>query len=103
MRPRPCQRKKCGLDARFFSLVGGILIRAHPDWNGLLALTRYRTHRHFGNRGADVAKELPKRKQVVTQDRSKVLKETERDPFEDEEDEEAQQAASRSKIGRAHV
>ncbi|OBT77532.1 hypothetical protein VF21_04565 [Pseudogymnoascus sp. 05NY08] len=45
---------------------------------------------------ARLNKELPKRKQVVTQDRSKVLKETERDPFEDEEDEEAQQAASRS-------
>jgi hypothetical protein len=96
VRPRPCQRKKYGLDARFYSLVGGRLIRARPDWNGLLALTRYSTHRHFGNRGADITKELPKRKQVVTQDRSKVLKETERDPFEDEEDEEAQQAASRS-------
>ncbi|KFY61027.1 hypothetical protein V496_05190 [Pseudogymnoascus sp. VKM F-4515 (FW-2607)] len=36
---------------------------------------------------ARLNKELPKRKQVVTQDRSKVLKETERDPFEDEEDE----------------
>ncbi|KFY39827.1 hypothetical protein V494_03818 [Pseudogymnoascus sp. VKM F-4513 (FW-928)] len=45
---------------------------------------------------ARLNKELPKRKQVVTQDRSKVLKETERDPFEDEEDEEAEQAASRS-------
>ena len=33
---------------------------------------------------------------MVTQDRSKVLKETERDPFEDEEDEEAGQSASRS-------
>ncbi|OBT66926.1 hypothetical protein VE03_04199 [Pseudogymnoascus sp. 23342-1-I1] len=42
---------------------------------------------------ARLNKELPKRKQVVTQDRSKVLKETERDPFEGEEDEEA---ASRS-------
>ena len=41
-------------------------------------------------------KELPKRKQVVTQDRSKVLKETERDPFEDEEDEEAEQSANPS-------
>ncbi|KFY45005.1 hypothetical protein V495_03147 [Pseudogymnoascus sp. VKM F-4514 (FW-929)] len=45
---------------------------------------------------ARLNKELPKRKQVVTQDRSKVLKETERDPFEDEEDEEAEQSASRS-------
>ncbi|KFY82409.1 hypothetical protein V500_10572 [Pseudogymnoascus sp. VKM F-4518 (FW-2643)] len=45
---------------------------------------------------ARLNKELPKRKQVVTQDRSKVLKETERDPFEDEEDEEAGQSSSRS-------
>ncbi|KFY29097.1 hypothetical protein V493_02556 [Pseudogymnoascus sp. VKM F-4281 (FW-2241)] len=44
---------------------------------------------------ARLNKELPKRKQVVTQDRSKVLKETERDPFEDEEDEEAEQSANR--------
>lgn len=32
--------------------------------------------------------ELPRRKQVVTQDRSKVLRETEQDPFRDSEDEE---------------
>ncbi|KFY26775.1 hypothetical protein V491_01163 [Pseudogymnoascus sp. VKM F-3775] len=44
---------------------------------------------------ARLSKELPKRKQVVTQDRSKVLKETERDPFEDEEDE-VEPSASRS-------
>lgn len=31
-------------------------------------------------------KEMPRRKQVVTQERSKVLKETERDPFEGEDD-----------------
>ncbi|KAK7744710.1 hypothetical protein SLS62_010130 [Diatrype stigma] len=33
-------------------------------------------------------KELPRRKQVVTQDKSKVLRETEQDPFRDSEDEE---------------
>lgn len=33
------------------------------------------------------AQELPRRKQVVTQDRSKVLRETENNPFEDDEDE----------------
>ncbi|KAI0876724.1 hypothetical protein GGS24DRAFT_450091 [Hypoxylon argillaceum] len=32
-------------------------------------------------------KELPRRKQVVTQDKSKVLRETEQDPFRDSEDE----------------
>jgi LAS seventeen-binding protein 5 len=44
-------------------------------------------------------KELPRRKQQVTQERSKVLRETERDPFEDaaeeeEEDDEPQQSTS---------
>jgi len=44
-------------------------------------------------------KELPRRKQQVTQERSKVLRETERDPFEDaaedeEEDNEPQQSTS---------
>jgi uncharacterized Zn-finger protein len=41
--------------------------------------------------------ELPRRKQQVTQERSKVLRETERDPFaddEDEEEEEPQQSSS---------
>lgn len=37
---------------------------------------------------------MPRRKQVVTQERSKVLKETERDPFEDDEDEEAERPAA---------
>ncbi|KAF4621937.1 hypothetical protein G7Y89_g14409 [Cudoniella acicularis] len=36
---------------------------------------------------AALYKELPRRKQVVTQDKSKVLRETEQNPFEDEEDE----------------
>jgi LAS seventeen-binding protein 5 len=44
-------------------------------------------------------KELPRRKQQVTQEKSKVLRETERDPFEDaadeeEEDEEPQRSSS---------
>jgi LAS seventeen-binding protein 5 len=44
-------------------------------------------------------KELPRRKQQVTQEKSKVLRETERDPFEDaadeeEEDEEPQRSRS---------
>jgi LAS seventeen-binding protein 5 len=41
--------------------------------------------------------ELPRRKQQVTQERSKVLRETERDPFaddEDEEEDEPQQSSS---------
>ncbi|KAI0133638.1 VHS domain-containing protein [Xylariales sp. AK1849] len=36
---------------------------------------------------ASLYKQLPRRKQVVTQDRSKVLRETEQDPFRDSEDE----------------
>ncbi|TVY68942.1 Protein lsb5 [Lachnellula suecica] len=36
---------------------------------------------------AALYKELPRRKQVVTQDKSKVLRETEQNPFEDDEDE----------------
>ncbi|KAI8635613.1 hypothetical protein F5Y19DRAFT_16801 [Xylariaceae sp. FL1651] len=39
-------------------------------------------------------KELPRRKQVVTQAKSKVLRETEQDPFRDSEDEAEQQQAS---------
>ncbi|RYP45075.1 hypothetical protein DL768_008547 [Monosporascus sp. mg162] len=39
-------------------------------------------------------KELPLRKQVVTQDRSKVLRETEQDPFRDSDDEEDKPKAS---------
>lgn len=35
--------------------------------------------------------ELPRRKQQVTQERSKVLRETERDPFADEEEEEEEE------------
>jgi LAS seventeen-binding protein 5 len=34
-----------------------------------------------------ITQELPRRKQVVTQDKSKVLRETEQNPFEDDEDE----------------
>ena len=33
-----------------------------------------------------MSQELPRRKQVVTQDRSKVLRETEQNPFEDDEE-----------------
>jgi LAS seventeen-binding protein 5 len=43
---------------------------------------------------AKVIQELPRRKQVVTQDRSKVLRETEQDPFRDSEDEEERPKAS---------
>ncbi|KAI1758413.1 hypothetical protein F4782DRAFT_478052 [Xylaria castorea] len=39
-------------------------------------------------------KELPRRKQVVTQDKSKVLRETEQDPFRDSEDEAEQHQSS---------
>ncbi|KAI1116389.1 hypothetical protein F5Y14DRAFT_406462 [Nemania sp. NC0429] len=38
-------------------------------------------------RVAGLYKELPRRKQVVTQDKSKVLRETEQDPFRDSDDE----------------
>ncbi|KAI1826683.1 hypothetical protein F4861DRAFT_41279 [Xylaria intraflava] len=38
--------------------------------------------------------ELPRRKQVVTQDKSKVLRETEQDPFRDSEDEAEQRQQS---------
>jgi LAS seventeen-binding protein 5 len=46
-----------------------------------------------------MVKELPRRKQQVTQEKSKVLRETERDPFEDgpdeeEEDDEPKQSTS---------
>ncbi|EMR63026.1 putative vhs domain-containing protein [Eutypa lata UCREL1] len=44
-------------------------------------------------RVAVLYKELPRRKQVVTQDKSKVLRETEQDPFRDSEDEEDKQKA----------
>lgn len=49
---------------------------------------------------ADLYKEIPRRKQVVTQDKSKVLRETEQNPFHDSEDEAEQrrvQAAAQSK------
>lgn len=42
-------------------------------------------------RVARLYNELPRRKQVVTQDKSKVLRETEQDPFRDSEDEAEQQ------------
>ncbi|KAK8023027.1 Protein lsb5 [Apiospora marii] len=41
---------------------------------------------------AALYKELPRRKQVVTQDKSKVIRETEQDPFRDSEDEQDQRA-----------
>ncbi|KAK8084963.1 Protein lsb5 [Apiospora hydei] len=41
---------------------------------------------------AALYKELPRRKQVVTQDKSKVIRETEQDPFRDSEDEQEQQS-----------
>ncbi|KAM0439853.1 hypothetical protein ACHAPT_000950 [Fusarium lateritium] len=45
------------------------------------------------DRIARLHKELPKRKQAVTQERSKVLRETEENPFVDDEQEEAAKAA----------
>ncbi|KAI0204537.1 hypothetical protein F4808DRAFT_346046 [Astrocystis sublimbata] len=45
-------------------------------------------------RVAVLYKELPRRKQVVTQDKSKVLRETEQDPFRDSEDEAEQHQSS---------
>ncbi|KAI2628786.1 hypothetical protein GGR54DRAFT_363041 [Hypoxylon sp. NC1633] len=45
-------------------------------------------------RVAMLYKELPRRKQVVTQAKSKVLRETEQDPFRDSEDEAEQRQAS---------
>ena len=40
--------------------------------------------------------ELPKRKQVVTQERSKVIRETEENPFDDDEDEEPPKPATQT-------
>ncbi|CAI6098015.1 unnamed protein product [Clonostachys chloroleuca] len=45
------------------------------------------------------ANELPKRKVTVTQERSKVLRETEENPFGDEEEEAARQAAEQAAAG----
>ncbi|VUC19995.1 unnamed protein product [Clonostachys rosea] len=45
------------------------------------------------------ASELPKRKVAVTQERSKVLRETEENPFGDEEEEAARQAAAQAAVG----
>ncbi|KAI0112408.1 hypothetical protein GGR51DRAFT_546995 [Nemania sp. FL0031] len=45
-------------------------------------------------RVAMLYKELPRRKQVVTQDKSKVLRETEQDPFRDSDDEADQPKSS---------
>ncbi|TGJ88197.1 hypothetical protein E0Z10_g607 [Xylaria hypoxylon] len=45
-------------------------------------------------RVAMLYKELPRRKQMVTQDKSKVLRETEQDPFRDSEDEAEQHKSS---------
>ncbi|KAI0377001.1 hypothetical protein F5Y04DRAFT_265139 [Hypomontagnella monticulosa] len=47
-------------------------------------------------RVAMLYRELPRRKQVVTQDKSKVLRETEQDPFRDSEDEAEQPQTSPS-------
>lgn len=46
-------------------------------------------------------RELPKRKVTVTQERSKVLRETEENPFGDEEEEAARQAAEQAAAGGA--
>ncbi|KAH7312410.1 hypothetical protein B0I35DRAFT_55685 [Stachybotrys elegans] len=46
---------------------------------------------------AQLHRELPKKKNVVTQERSKVLKETEANPFGDDEEEEARAAAAAQK------
>ncbi|KAH6894394.1 hypothetical protein B0T10DRAFT_558530 [Thelonectria olida] len=48
------------------------------------------------DRIARLHKELPKRKVAVTQERSKVIKETEENPFVDDEDEAARKAAQRA-------
>ncbi|KAI5464652.1 hypothetical protein BGZ63DRAFT_158356 [Mariannaea sp. PMI_226] len=48
------------------------------------------------DRIARLHQELPKRKVAVTQERSKVLKETEENPFIDDEDEEARKEAQRA-------
>ncbi|TVY51671.1 Protein lsb5 [Lachnellula cervina] len=48
--------------------------------------TEYKNVRGL-ERIAALYKELPRRKRVVTQDQSKVLRETEQNPFEDDEDE----------------
>ncbi|KAI2633314.1 hypothetical protein GGS21DRAFT_491034 [Xylaria nigripes] len=50
-------------------------------------------------RVAVLYKELPRRKQVVTQDKSKVLRETEQDPFRDSEDEAEQGQISSPTLG----
>ncbi|KAK8014548.1 Protein lsb5 [Apiospora arundinis] len=45
---------------------------------------------------AALYKELPRRKQVVTQEKSKVIRETDQDPFRDSEDEQEQQSKASS-------
>ncbi|KAI0405111.1 hypothetical protein F4802DRAFT_564405 [Xylaria palmicola] len=50
---------------------------------------------------ARLYKELPRRKQVVTQDKSKVLRETEQDPFRDSEDEAEQRQSSPPQTAQA--
>ncbi|KAI9151743.1 Protein lsb5 [Paramyrothecium foliicola] len=59
------------------------LFRAWSQYKGTAGLDRI----------ALLHKELPKRKVTVTQERSKVLQETEANPFGDEEEEEARRAA----------
>ncbi|KAH8666657.1 hypothetical protein BX600DRAFT_277158 [Xylariales sp. PMI_506] len=46
-------------------------------------------------------KQLPRRKQVVTQDKSKVLRETEQDPFRDSEDEAERASSAQSPTSQA--
>lgn len=70
--------------------------RRRLAWNGLLLYIRYGHINSNATISLTEPKELPRRKQVVTQERSKVLKETEQDPFEDDEDEEPEQPASRN-------
>jgi hypothetical protein len=47
-------------------------------------------------------KQLPRTKKVVTQDRSKVLRETEENPFHDEEEEERPPTPGPSQAGPSH-
>lgn len=57
-------------------------------WRELLVFIRYFQKSSSICITKVVFKELPRRKQQVTQEKSKVLRETERDPFEDAADEE---------------
>ena len=70
------------------SFVGGLLSTGTlAAWNGLPSSIRLRTPLSSLPRClAHPLQELPKRKHVVTQEKSKVIKETE-NPFEDDEEE----------------